>query len=204
MPPTESEILTQTLLPPSNLKTILPLNIFTSLFPPSQRKHPQIPLLYRALQLQRGLDLDAVRENIAAEAERGARQMREIARTRLRDARNSGLDADASIAERGINSADGSSMPGMRGYVDRAHSLESVIPAMEDAERDLIEEVQALDDEVTRMLVEIEGITGALSDLRYGRLPQEPGGGNIGDGLLEGLDELQKLLDNRSENQKET
>jgi centromere-localized protein 2 len=87
MPPTESSILSQTLLTPAPLPTILPLPKFTALFPSASRSHPQIPLLYRELQHQRALQIDQVRKNITAEAKLGEKQRREIARTRRRDER---------------------------------------------------------------------------------------------------------------------
>jgi len=89
--PTESTILTSLLLPPAPLPTILPLQKFTALFPPSARSHPQIPLLYRDLQHQRALDIDTVRRNIAAEVKRGEGQKREVARQRRREERDVGV-----------------------------------------------------------------------------------------------------------------
>ena len=82
MAPTESTILTNFLLSPASLSTIITLRQFTDLFPSAKRSNPQIKLLYRELQHQRALIIDQVRRNITAEANRGERQRREVVRER--------------------------------------------------------------------------------------------------------------------------
>lgn len=84
MAPTESTILTNFLLPPSPLPTILSLQKFTSLFPKAQRSNPQVKYLYRELQHLRALDIDEVKQNIVREVKVGEKQRREVIRARRR------------------------------------------------------------------------------------------------------------------------
>jgi hypothetical protein len=82
MAPTEATILTNFLLPPASLPAVLTLRKFTSLFPTSQQSNPHIRSLYRDLQYQRGLVVDAVQHNIAVEVKRGNAQRRAVVRAR--------------------------------------------------------------------------------------------------------------------------
>lgn len=84
MAPTESTILTNFLLPPAPLPTILSLQKFISLFPKTQRSNPQVKSLYRELQHLRALDIDEVKQNIAREVKVGEKQRREVVRARRR------------------------------------------------------------------------------------------------------------------------
>ena len=84
MAPTESTILTNFLLPPAPLPTILSLQKFTGLFPKAQRSNPQVKYLYRELQHVRALDIDEVKQNIAQEVKIGEKQRREVVRARRR------------------------------------------------------------------------------------------------------------------------
>src|SRR5438034_7982202 len=78
MPPSEESILTNFLLSPSPLRTLIPLEKFTELFPKRLRSHAQIKVLYWELQHLRAQDIDLVRENIAREVKRGERQKEEL------------------------------------------------------------------------------------------------------------------------------
>lgn len=82
MPPSESQILTTYLLPPSPLPTILPPPAFPPLFPPSAQPSPQINALYRDLQHQRALVVDAVARAVAGEVKKGNMLRRVVRRTR--------------------------------------------------------------------------------------------------------------------------
>lgn len=82
MAPNETTILTNYLLLPADLPAIISLKDFTALFPKSHQANPQIRTLYRDLQHQRRLVIDAVAANIAAEAKRGAAIRRDLARAR--------------------------------------------------------------------------------------------------------------------------
>ena len=126
--PTEQTILSQTLLPPSALPTVISLKAFTALFPSSLREHPEVPILYRNLQHQRNLDLDHVRNNIATEVRRGELQQRELAKTRWRDAKGgrkiamSGPNTDVEERE-----GDMEEMVSHRGFLLPWQALESPI-----------------------------------------------------------------------------
>ena len=86
---TESRILETFLLHPSPLPIIIPLPQFTTLFPKAQQSHPQIRTLYRALQLQRNLDLETVRANIEREIARGVKQRVQLLRQVNRELQDS-------------------------------------------------------------------------------------------------------------------
>lgn len=63
------------------------------------------------------------------------------------------------------------------------HSLRSIVGEMEKAAEDLEEEIRRDEEEIERLEVEMRGVIGGLSDLRYGRLAN----GELRDQVLEGL-----------------
>lgn len=87
MPPTEQKILTNFLLPPAPLPTIITLQSFIALFPRSQQSSPHIRTLYRDLQHQRAQLADSVTAEIEREARRGKAIERAVARGRRQDER---------------------------------------------------------------------------------------------------------------------
>lgn len=127
-------------------------------------------MLYRALQLQRGLDLDAIQENIAAEARRGREQMRELARSRARDARSAGAGVDAVGAMDGEGFDDGIVGGGVLVGVRRKRVLggKELCEGMEEAVGDLRAEVEGLEEEVRLLVEECEGIVDELGGLEMG------------------------------------
>jgi len=96
MPPTESQILSSFLLPPSALATILPPSAFAALFPASTSR-AEIARLYRALQHARAALSDAVAADIADEVRRGAAQRRAVVRTRRAAEREDGAERDEEV-----------------------------------------------------------------------------------------------------------
>jgi centromere-localized protein 2 len=82
MPASESEILSNFLLPPAPLHQIITQDEFIALFPRAHQSNPQVKTLYRDFQYQRAVDIDHVKENIAAEVRRGEKQKRRIALSR--------------------------------------------------------------------------------------------------------------------------
>ena len=82
MAPTEATILTNFLLPPAQLPSIISLHAFTQLFPRAQQSSPQIKVLYRDLQHQRARLADSVGRNIVTEVKRGNVEKREVIRAR--------------------------------------------------------------------------------------------------------------------------
>ncbi|KFY55569.1 hypothetical protein V496_06962, partial [Pseudogymnoascus sp. VKM F-4515 (FW-2607)] len=81
MPPSESQILTSFLIPPSPLPVVLNPTAFAALFPPSTPQ-ASIAHLYRLLSHQRALLTDAVKSDIEDEAKRGVAQRRAVVKTR--------------------------------------------------------------------------------------------------------------------------
>jgi hypothetical protein len=90
--PTEHDILHQTLVVPSALPSIISMNEFAALFPAAFRDHSQVAALYRALQYQRALDTDHVRENIELEVQRGQKQRRGLHKSMAKGANAQELD----------------------------------------------------------------------------------------------------------------
>ncbi|KAL9118069.1 MAG: hypothetical protein Q9187_005389 [Circinaria calcarea] len=189
MAPTESTILTNFLLPPSPLPTILSLQKFTSLFPKAQRSNPQVKYLYRELQHLRALDIDEVKQNIVREVKVGEKQRREVVRARRRadkveiegfDEREVEMEAQMF----GHSSIESGKQP---------HTLSSILRGMERACADIEEEIEASESQIQSILQDIESTVGALSDLRYGKFSQPLGLGNdTRDNVLDGLQALEK------------
>jgi centromere-localized protein 2 len=82
MSPSENSILTNFLLPPAPLPTIISLRQFTELFPRAYQSNPHVKVLYQELQHQRVIDIDDVKRGIATEVKKGEKQRRQISRTR--------------------------------------------------------------------------------------------------------------------------
>jgi centromere-localized protein 2 len=64
---------------------------------------------------------------------------------------------------------------------------------MSSAVDDIEEEIRRLDEEAERLLEEMRGTVGGLSDLRYGRLAN----GELREQVLEGLERLESSCDKR-------
>lgn len=86
MPETEQTILSNFLLSPAALPSIISLKKFTDLFPTSQRSNPQIEHLYRELQRLRSVYIEDVKRHISREVKRGERQRRQVVKTRRQGA----------------------------------------------------------------------------------------------------------------------
>jgi centromere-localized protein 2 len=102
MAPSESEILNNFLLVPSQLPAIISLQEFTALFPRSQQSSPHIRALYRDLQGQRNAVVDSVASNIEAEVRRAKGLRRAVVRAR-REAESQEYDDEIEI-ERTVRS----------------------------------------------------------------------------------------------------
>lgn len=81
MAPTEAAILSNYLLVPAQLPSIISLKEFTELFPRAQQSSPQIRRLYRDLQIQRNALIDDVATSIEQQVKRGKALRREILRS---------------------------------------------------------------------------------------------------------------------------
>ena len=81
--PRTLKLLSNYLLLPARLPSIISLQEFTSLFPKSQQSSAQIRSLYRDLQQQRNLIVDDVAEKIEAEVRTSRTLRRELLRARV-------------------------------------------------------------------------------------------------------------------------
>ena len=90
-------------------------------------------------------------------------------------------------------------MDGVRRSNAKAHTLESIVPAMEKAVAEMEDEVTTTEQEAEAVTAEVEAIVGSLSDLRYGRFMAEPGGRTVREDVLERLGELERSVDERLE-----
>lgn len=183
MAPTEASILSDFLLSPAALPTIIPMNKFTELFPKGQRSHPQVKLLYRELQHLRATDIGIVKENIAKEITKGARQMTSMhkawsaGRGDVNGANKAGLDIDVKMfgATSNLPSA-------------QAHTISSMLSELDRACSDLEKELEETQPESESVLEHVQTAVGELSDLRYGKLGTTAGsrrtvGTEVADGL---------------------
>ncbi|OAX83251.1 hypothetical protein ACJ72_02396 [Emergomyces africanus] len=189
MAPSEVSILTNFLLSPSSLPTLISLEKFTELFPRRLRSHPQIRVLYRELQHIRSQDLDLVRENIDKEIRRGERQREEL-RSAKRATGVSGMDKNDKLEMdmdiQLFGQPDSAISP------ENIHTLASLLPEMENACSSMEKEIEAADVEAERIFEELTSIVGELSDLRYGKFNKPAGvATNAVDDTITGLKELE-------------
>ncbi|OJD14505.1 hypothetical protein AJ78_05155 [Emergomyces pasteurianus Ep9510] len=189
MAPSEVSILTNFLLSPSSLPTLITLEKFTELFPRRLRSHPQIRVLYRELQHIRSQDLDLVRENIDKEIRRGERQREEL-RSAKRATGVSGMDQSDKLETAMDIQLFGPTDPTIS--PEDIHTLSTLLPEMENACSSMEKEIEATDAEAQRIFAELSSVVGELSDLRYGRFNKPAGvATNAVDDTLTGLKELE-------------
>ncbi|KAL1983448.1 hypothetical protein VTN96DRAFT_10354 [Rasamsonia emersonii] len=170
MAPSEESILSNFLLSPASLPTIISLQKFTELFPKRLQSHPQIKVLYRELQELRSQDMDLVSENISKEVRRGAKQKADL----LKALKASGIDAMNDSEHREIDLdlqlfGQGSNKP-----AEAFHTFPSLLSEMERACATLEREISTAEKEAAATLEELQKIVGDMSDLRYGKL-NKPG-----------------------------
>lgn len=195
MAPTEASILSNFLLSPAPLTTIISLQQFAELFPRPHRSNPQVKLLYRELQHLRALDLDEVRASISREVKRGEKQKAELRRAR-RPKEDALLESDdlreADIDTHLFGATSNRSQT-------RTHSLSSLLPDMNRACEDLESEIATLNAEVTRVSDDLETTIGDLSDLRYGKFGQAPSSNGVAEEVVNGLRRLEEACKNLKE-----
>ncbi|EEQ84945.1 uncharacterized protein BDCG_08214 [Blastomyces dermatitidis ER-3] len=189
MAPSEVSILSNFLLSPSPLPTLISLSKFTELFPRHLRSHPQIRVLYRELQHIRSQDLDLVRENIDREIQRGERQREE-----LRNAKQltgvSGMDKTDKLEMEMDIQLFGQREPAIS--PEDLHTLASILPEMGKACSSMEQEIEAADAEAARIFAELSSTVGELSELRYGKFNKPAGvATNAVDDGIRGLKELE-------------
>ncbi|CAN8104420.1 unnamed protein product [Discula destructiva] len=173
-PPTETSMLANYLLVPSQLPAIISLKEFTDLFPRAQQSSPQIRKLYRDLQTQRNALADDVASNIEAEARRGKVLRREILRAK-REAENPEVDGEVDI-ERALYGA-------ASGAQKLKHNLSSIVPELDASAEALEVTIQSLEEEEAELLKEIKQTVGGMSDLRYGKFSNSQLRKQVVDGL---------------------
>ncbi|KAJ5432244.1 uncharacterized protein N7458_011400 [Penicillium daleae] len=188
MAPSEESILSNFLLSPAPLPTVLSLQKFTELFPKRLRSHPHIRTLYRELQQVREHDMDRVNENIDQEIRQGERQKAELRRAR----RAAGVEAANADEQREMDVdlhlfGQNSTTP------DAYHSAESLLAAMETACANIEREISGIDREAAGLLKELNTTVGNLSDLRYGKLQGPAGTANtLASETIQGLQNLEE------------
>ncbi|CAL5875080.1 uncharacterized protein PFLUO_LOCUS9384 [Penicillium psychrofluorescens] len=172
-PPSEESILSNFLLSPASLPTVMTLQKFTELFPKRVRAHPHIRALYRELQQVREQDMDRVNSNIDLELKQGQQQRAELRKA----SRAAGVDESQADEQRetdldlhlfGQSSATA-------GAPEDYHSPASLLAAMETASANVEREIAGVDAEAARLLENLTASVGDMSDLRYGKL-QGPSG----------------------------
>ncbi|ROW02597.1 hypothetical protein VPNG_07877 [Cytospora leucostoma] len=189
MAPTESTILANYLLVPSQLPTIISLKEFTGLFPRSQQSSAQVRKLYRDLQNQRNALIDEVLSNIETEVKKGKVLRREVLRAR-REAEEQEIDDEIDI-ERAciIQLLIKVQLYGVAsGVAVSKHNINSIIPELDSSAEELDAAIQSLEKEEAELLQSIKQTVGSMSDLRYGRLSN----GQLRKQVLEGLQIVQE------------
>ncbi|KAL2149676.1 hypothetical protein VTH82DRAFT_8328 [Thermothelomyces myriococcoides] len=184
MAPTEQSILTNYLLAPAQLPTIMSLQEFTALFPRKLQSSPRIRSLYRDLQSQRNAVVDHVAAEIEQEAKRGKEMRRAVIRSK-RAAEAQEQDAEIEIERMLGNWSEPQ---------NAKHDLASILPDMEGAISALEAELQLLEEEEESLLDSVRQTVGAMSDLRYGRLANS----QLPEQVLDGLGNLEEIC--RSKN----
>ncbi|CAI7665853.1 unnamed protein product [Penicillium discolor] len=182
MPPSEESILSNFLLSPAPLPTVISLQKFTELFPKRLRAHPHI----RTVREQ---DMDRVNESIDNEIKQGERQRAELRKAILA----TGVEASSSEEQREMDmdlhlfGQPPTATPG------NYHSVASLLAEMETASANIEHEIAGIDQEAAEILAQLNTTVGDMSDLRYGKL-QGPAG-TAEDVAGEAIKGLQNLED---------
>ncbi|KAF2666867.1 hypothetical protein BT63DRAFT_321333 [Microthyrium microscopicum] len=187
--PTESSILRAFLLVPAPLSVQISLEQFTEWFPAQYQSSEDIEVLYRILQNQIQQDIDEVGENIAAEAKRGKKQMREVKVSRATEHQARVESLDIQDIHMDMELRDETQRHSVLG---EAHDQESIIPAMAAACKQLEQEIIDTEEAARVALQDIQATVGELSDLRYGRLPKT-GNEPLGTDIVQRLHRLEKI-----------
>ncbi|KAJ5777540.1 hypothetical protein N7520_000786 [Penicillium odoratum] len=187
MAPSEESILSNFLLVPASLPTVLSLQKFTELFPKRLRNHPHIRSLYRELQQTREHDMDQVNENIDNEIQQGERQRAELHKASLA----AGVEAANEDEQREVDMdlhLFGQTALNLQDY----HSVESLLTEMETACAHIQEEIDDMDQDSKGLVAQLSTTVGDLSDLRYGKFA---GPGSAKDVAEQSINALQNLED---------
>ncbi|KAJ5101649.1 hypothetical protein NUU61_003871 [Penicillium alfredii] len=189
MAPSEESILSNFLLSPAPLPTVMSLQKFTELFPKRLQSHPHIRALYRELQQVREHDMDRVNENIDEELKQGEKQKAELRKASAA----AGVDLSNKDEQRELDMdlhLFGQASAGAG--TEDVHSVASLLAEMETACATIEREIATVDQEATAILGQINTTVGDMSDLRYGKL-QGPAGtaDSMADETIKGLQNLE-------------
>ncbi|KAE8415680.1 Ctf8-domain-containing protein [Aspergillus pseudocaelatus] len=176
MAPSEPSILSNFLLSPASLPTVISLQQFTELFPKRLRAHPHIRVLYRELQQLREQDMDLVNGNIDQEVRQGESQKAELRKSIL----NTGVDGMSSNDQREIDMDVQLFGQTSTAAPSDYHSVSSLLSAMETACANIEHEISGVDKDASTLLSELNLTVGELSDLRYGKTQGKSHSINIG------------------------
>ena len=186
MAPSEESILSNFLLTPAPLPTVLSLQKFTELFPKRLRNHPHIRALYRELQQIREHDMDQVNENIDTEIHQGDRQKAELHKASLA----AGVEVANEDEQREVDMdlhLFGQTATNPQDY----HSVESLLAEMETACTHIEREIAGIDDEAAGLVAELNTTVGDMSDLRYGKFAGPASARDVAEQSIKGLQNLE-------------
>ncbi|KAF9888115.1 hypothetical protein FE257_009251 [Aspergillus nanangensis] len=190
MPPSETSILSNFLLSPASLPTVISLQQFTDFFPKRLRSHPQIRVLYRELQELREHDMDRVNGNIDSETRRGETQKAELRRAIMK----TGIDGMSVDDQREMDvDVQLFGQPSTTTENDY-HTVSSLLSAMETACANVESDISEVDQDATALLSQLNATVGELSDLRYGKMqgPAGTAGDEVVNEAIKGLRNLEE------------
>ncbi|KAK0389819.1 hypothetical protein NLU13_3392 [Sarocladium strictum] len=187
MSASETDVLTNYLLRPSSLTSILTFEQFQSFFPPRLHGKPELRSLFRDLRAQRDLVLAAVEASIDEEAKRGVAMRKEVLKARQGAVAKEEEDVDGEVElERALFGNDS-------GVPKSKHTLTSIVPELDGAAEALEAEIRKLNAEELALSESIKQTVGALSDLRYGKFSN----GQIRDEIVDGLTSLRDACESK-------
>lgn len=189
MAPSEASILSNFLLSPASLPTIMSLQQFTELFPKRLRSHPHVKVLYRELQEIREQDRDLVSGNIDQETKQGERQREELRKSILKTGIEDLNDHDRREMDMDVQFFGQKSSPASS---EEYHSVSSLLSEMEAACASIEHDISKTDQDAAKILSGLNSTAGELSDLRYGKM-QGPAGSadEVVDQAIKGLANLE-------------
>ncbi|KAJ5935148.1 hypothetical protein N7466_004695 [Penicillium verhagenii] len=193
MAPSEESILSNFLLTPAPLPTVLSLQKFTDLFPKRLRNHPHIRALYRELQQIREHDMDQVNGNIDTEIHEGERQKAELHKASL----TAGVEATNDEEQREVDMdlhLFGQTTSNSQDY----HSVESLLAEMETACTHIEREIADIDQEASGLVAGLSTTVGGLSDLRYGKFAGPGSASDVAEQSIQGLQNLEETCYEKS------
>ena len=189
MAPSEAFILSNFLLSPASLPTIMSLQQFTELFPKRLRSHRHVKVLYREIQEIREQDRDLVSGNIDQETKQGEKQREELRKSILKTGIEDLNDHDRREMDMDVQFFGQKSSPASS---EEYHSVSSLLSEMEAACANIEHDISKTDQDAAKILSGLNSTAGELSDLRYGKM-QGPAGSadEVVDQAIKGLANLE-------------